>query len=292
MAHYNDKILEAYTKMYSSKLVKENTETVVTDEGDDLATETVTTSSNTMSSDNTSGETIKEADDSKVASTPGYYSKFTGKIRTPGVYGSVQDASFTIEDNNNVSWSKGIWLDGTWASRGSIWNGGTWKNGTWKTGYWGGGTWEDGLHLGGIFAGGIWKNGTWDYGTFDAGIWEDGIWKEGDWSAEDTEWIKGRDSKGEEHSEPPFKWGNMKYSKNTDVANYKAKKERSPYYKGEYKTGDKGLDTFEDDPNKQMAIDAHARGYDDASAPAFVESISESTKKHLMGTKILGKFLK
>lgn len=263
-------ILEAY-QMMSKPKVKEVNKTIVKEE-----TSTDSTSATSTSAVSGGKEEVKEA--GEVASEPGNYVGFTGKIRTPGVFGTVENATFTIDDSKNVSWSKGTWLDGTWSGRGSFWNGGTWKNGTWKTGYWGGGVWENGIHQGGIFAGGTWKNGTWDFGVFDEGVWEDGIWKDGDWAKDDTKWIKGRDSKGEEHTDAPFHWGGMKYSKVTDPSKAAIDREKSRYNKGEYTQGTAGIDTFDDDddPGKTYGNVGFKAGMKKADI-----NITDSVKKHI-----------
>lgn len=260
-------ILEAYQMMSKPKVTEVNKKVVKEETSIDSTSASVTSGDK---------EPIKEA--GEVASEPGNYVGFTGKIRTPGVFGKVENATFTIDDNKNVSWSKGTWLDGTWSGRGSFWNGGTWKNGTWKTGYWGGGTWENGIHQGGIFAGGTWKNGTWDFGVFDEGVWEDGIWKDGDWAKDDTKWIKGRDSKGEEHTDAPFHWGGMKYSKVTDPSKAAIDREKSRYNKGEYTQGTAGIDTFDDDddPGKTYGNVGFKAGMRKADV-----SITDSVKKYV-----------
>lgn len=297
------KILEAYRKMNtpSHKKVIVEAEDTKEDENDDDEVEDAPKDEPKPvvkpEEKKTKEDVVAAAMKSGRASKPGTYMEFTGNIRTPGVYGTVEKATFTINDDNTVSWSKGTWIDGTWSGRSSTWNGGTWKNGTWKAGLWTGGTWENGLHTGGIFMGGVWKNGTWDFGVFDSrtlskvekdrGLkpttWEDGIWKGGDWE-KGAVWVKGRDSKGNEHTDAPFHWGGMKYSDVTGKKN--DDRERSARYSEVFTKGrdDRELDTFDDDANKNHITKAIERAH------GKVE-VSESVKRHLKGSRILGSMI-
>jgi len=240
----------------------------------------------------TTSSTVTE-EQSSVAKVAGAYTKFTGTINIPGIYGKVQDANFVVNDKLQISFNSGTWLDGTWAQRGGLFNGGVWKDGLWKTGSFMGGVWEKGIHKGGIFSGGTWKDGLWEYGSFDGGTWEDGTWKDGDWSEDDTKWIKGKDSKGVEHTEPPFAWGDMKYSKVTDPSANTLRREREKYGQA-HSIGKAGLDTFDDESNPTQVYSKLAlkSGMKNAELGEATEScISEATKKKLNGCGILGKMV-
>ena len=286
MTASSNTILAAYQKMHTKKEV---VKTIVEAEEPKAEEKKEEVKEEPKAEEKNDDKVVADAVKAGKASKPGTYLDFTGNIRTPGVYGTVEKANFTINADNTVSWSKGTWLDGTWSGRASTWNGGTWKNGTWKAGMWTAGTWENGTHLGGVFSGGTWKNGVWDYGVFDGATWEDGMWKDGDWD-KSAKWIKGRDVKGNEHTDAPFHWGGMKYSKTTDPSQAAIKREKSARYSEVFRKSDdpRTMDTFDDEADKN-AIAAQAEHGKSSLGESM--KISEAVKRHLKGTKILGSML-
>jgi len=277
------KILDAYKAMHTKKPAK-----VIVEAEDPKA------------------EEKKEDKKPGKATKMGLYTDFTGSIRTGGVSGEVKDATFTIDSNGHVEFKDGIWLNGTWSDRSSSFHKGTWKDGVWKAGIWYGGTWENGRHENGIFQGGVWKNGTWEFGVFDsdfvspkqqeqgnkATTWEDGVWKGGDFD-KNAVWVKGRDVKGVEHTDAPFHWGGMKYSKVTDPTKADAKRANDPRYKEAFTKSDdpRKMDTFDDEADKNLLAKAVEKGA--GRVPDITESIkiSKCVRKYLTGTKILGSML-
>lgn len=121
---------------------------------------------------------------SGIASQPGEYENYTGKIQFGNSNGDVQNATFKLmSDGNTIEWKKGTWLNGTWANEG-FWSGGIWKNGTWHGGDFFNGVWENGKWMCTSrdceFTNSTWKNGEWTGGTFsDNSTWENGVWNGG-----------------------------------------------------------------------------------------------------------------
>lgn len=307
------KIIDAYNTIYNKSIkkniveaedTKDDNETEDEDDGEGEEVKPDTTKSSKTTVDTSKNEA--DAKKTGRATKHGLYTDFTGKIRTGGVNGEVKDATFSIDPVGHVEFKRGIWLDGTWSDSFSYWYNGTWKDGVWKAGMWYGGVWENGRHEGGVFQGGVWKNGTWEYGVFDSDYispkqkdlgkkpttWEDGIWKSGDWN-KNAVWIKGRDTKGNEHTDAPFNWGGMKYTKVTDPSKVAAKRASEPRYKEAFtKSADpRAMDTFDDEADKNLLAKAVADGAGRTGDLDESIKISECVKKHLKGTKILGSMI-
>ena len=308
------KILDAYKAMYNKSITKTITEAedtkaedtkaeddVEDDKDDEKSAKPVKADPKAKLTIDTS-KNVAEAKKSGRATKPGFYSDFTGKIRTGGISGEVKDATFEIDINGHVEFKSGIWLDGTWSDRYSYWFNGTWKDGVWKAGVWYDGVWENGRHENGVFQGGVWKNGTWEYGVFDSEFiskaqreagkkpttWEDGVWRDGDWS-KNAKWVKGRDKKGEEHTDAPFNWGDMHYTKYNKAP---AKNSDNPRYSEVFTKSDdpRTMDTFDDEADKNLLAAAIRKGSEKVDTSESVE-ISECVKRHLRGTKILGSMI-
>lgn len=230
-----------------------------------------------------------KAQEAEIATEPKDYIGFTGKIRTNRVYGTVEDATFKIKPSGCVEFKNGTWVEGTWTGSFSLWLNGTWKNGTWDSGQWYDGTWENGTWKNGVFGGGTWKNGTWKNGNFDGGVWEDGVWLDGEWEYRDAKWITGKDKDGKVQTNPPNKWA-WKYSRVKEVPT-DSRDQRDVTgsgMDGVYKKGEKGIDTFDDDPNKEFTTSSFEKGVKNGAT--YGESISESVKKNIK-SKIFKKML-
>ena len=80
-----------------------------------------------------------------------------------------------------------------------------WIDGIWISGVFEGISWDNGVWYDGIFDGHDWKNGVWKNGVFKGKLWIDGEWLGGTFSKE-SHWHNGIDSRGCEHTRPPFTW--------------------------------------------------------------------------------------
>ena len=169
----------------------------------------------------------------QVASEPGEYKNFSGKIDLKRCFGHVSNANFSISGDGEIDvWESGTWEDGALSCR--IWKNGTfkmgsmfcqeWEKGTWQNGTWRSGTWKNGTWKSGGWLKGIWENGTWETGTWVNGSWRGGTWKNGNWK-----WGVWWDGTWENGNWRGFRWENGIWRKGTW--------ERGDWYGGRWENG-------------------------------------------------------